>query len=229
MRTNRLLLTLTLAVISLISIGCSSGGGDSAPPPTDPTTEFSLFAPGAFTAGYTFSMNLSGSDSAGGTYTGIMATQTQAQSTFLGQDAIPALLQLQLTNTTTGASINSTTTGYYSTLASDRHYLGSSDSTQTTVSALTTAIPETAKIGQLGIIGTYTYNTGDVQEQSWRLDDGGNGLAKYVVQSTFKDQFGSLLQTTTTTATIDSTGVSHGGQIVIFDAPSGITITLNGS
>ena len=34
MRTNRLLLTLTLAVISLISIGCSSGGGDSAPPPT---------------------------------------------------------------------------------------------------------------------------------------------------------------------------------------------------
>ena len=216
-----------LILFALILIqGCSSGGGDSVTP-TAPTTEFHLFPIGSFSAGYTDTQNLTGTDTAGGIYTGTLSSQTQAQSTFLGQAAVPILIQLQLTNTANGALVSSISTGYYSTSATDRHYLGSSDSTQTTVSAVTSAIPLTATIGSFGVIGTYTFNTGNVVEQSWRLDDGGNGLAKRVLLSTLKNQFNQVEFSTTTTSTIDTSGNFITTQLVIYYPSTGITITLN--
>ena len=65
MRTNRLLLTLTLAVISLIIIGCSSGGGDSTPAPTPPDTVFSLATLQSTTVGTVYNTQLTGSDTNG--------------------------------------------------------------------------------------------------------------------------------------------------------------------
>ena len=171
MRTNRLVLTLALIGTALISVGCSSGGGDSTTP-TDPTTVFQLFESGLFTTGHTSTTNYTGTDTAGGVYTATISSQTLAQSTFLGVPAIPILQQLQLTNTANGGFVSVVGTSYFSPLASDRHYLGYSDNTTSTVSSTTTAIPETAKIGNFGVIGTYTDNAGDIDVQSWRIDDG---------------------------------------------------------
>ncbi|MDB4575773.1 hypothetical protein N9112_02315 [bacterium] len=210
----------------IIIQGCSSGGGDSTSP-TDPNTVFQLFPTGYFTAGYTSTINYTGTDTAGSTYTGTVSKQTQAESTFLGVPAIPILYQIQITNTATGAFASGTSTEYFSTLATDRHYLGYSSNTTTTVSATTSPIPQTAKIGDFGIIGTYTDNAGNVDIQSWRIDDGGNGTANGVLLSNETDQFGNPTSSSVETTNIDASGNRLSEKLVIYYADSGITVTLN--
>ncbi|PCJ83691.1 MAG: hypothetical protein COA54_15050 [Thiotrichaceae bacterium] len=220
-------LALLLAVIAIQ--GCSSGGGDSAPPPTAPDTVFQLFPSNAFTTGSTDTINYTGTDTKGGVWNGTISSQVQSQSTFLGQPAIPVLTQLQLTNTANGAIISNIGTVYYTTTASDRRYLGYSDASSTTVSANTSTIPQTAKIGSFGVIGTYTDNAGAVDAQSWRLDDAGGGRAKVVQLSTEKDQFGNLDISSTTTSVIETSGNRISQTLVIFFANENVTLTLNGS
>lgn len=219
---------IVFAIITLLA-GCSGGGGDEGTTPTDPNTVFELFPSTFFTAGTTDTLNFTGTDTAGGVYTATISQQTQAQSTFLDQPAIPILLQLQLTNTANGGFVSNVGTGYYSVSAADRHYLGYSDASSTTVSAITTAIPQTAKIGDFGVIGTYTDNAGEVDIESWRLDDGGNGRAKLVNLSTSKDQSDNLILSSTTTSLIDTNGNVISITLVLFFANEGVTITLNGS
>lgn len=221
---NKYLILFVLLIIQ----GCSSGGGDSTTP-TDPNTVFQSFEAGVFTAGFTETINYTGTDTAGGVWSGTVSEQTQPQSTFLGQPAIPILVQVQLTNSANGAVLSTTGTNYWSTSASDRHYLGYSDTSSTTVSATTTAIPETVKIGDFGVVGTYTDNAGSVVVQTWRLDDGSNGLANIIRLITEKDQFGNLVTSSTSTTLIDTSGKTISRTLVQFFADSGETLTLNGS
>jgi len=219
-----------LILFALILIqGC--GGGDNATyvpsdVPTDPDTVFQLFETGYFTEGYTVTTNYTGSDTSGGNYTGTYSKQTLAESTFLGQPAIPILSELQITNTTTGASASAVGTEYFTPLATDRHYLGYSGDT-TTVSATTSAIPQTAKIGDFGDVGTYTDNAGYIDVQTWRLDDGGNGTADAVIQSHETDQFGNPTSSSIETVKIDENGNRLSSKIVIYYADIDITVTLN--
>jgi len=219
-----------LILFALILIqGC--GGGDNATyvpsdVPTDPDILFQLFETGYFTEGYTVTTNYTGSDTSGGNYTGTYSKQTLAESTFLGQPAIPILSELQITNTTTGASASAVGTEYFTPLATDRHYLGYSGDT-TTVSATTSAIPQTAKIGDFGDVGTYTDNAGYIDVQTWRLDDGGNGTADAVIQSHETDQFGNPTSSSIETVKIDENGNRLSSKIVIYYADIDITVTLN--
>lgn len=229
MRKNNYIIALGLLCLSALSISGCSSGDDGGVTPTDPNTVFELFPSAFFTAGTTDTLNFTGTDTAGGVYTAIVSEQTQAQSTFLGQPAIPILMQLELTNTASGGFASNVGTGYYSVSAADRHYLGYSDSLSTTVSAITTAIPQTALIGNFGVTGTYTDNAGDVDIQSWRLDDGGNGRAELVHLSTSKDQFDNLISSSTTTSLIDTNGNVISVTLELFLANEGVTITLNGS
>ena len=136
---------------------------------------------------------------------------------------------MQLTNTANGAFVSSTATVYHTASASDIHILGTSNSSTTTVSSTTNALPETAKIGDFGIVGTYTDNAGNVSQDSWRLDDGFNGRAKLVYLSTVTDQFGTLTLSTTTTDLIDTSGNLIAEELIAFYADIGVTLTLNGS
>jgi hypothetical protein len=111
-------------------------------------------------------------------------------------------------------------------LAVDRRYLGYSDSTTTTVSATTFAIPQTVKIGDFGNTGTYTDNVGAVEVKSWRVDDGGSGRAKLVYLSTDTDQFGNLETSSTTTDLIDTGGNVISEVVEVFFATLDITLTL---
>ena len=206
--------------------GCSSGGGDSNTP-TNPTIPFSLFPSNYFT-NYNKTINLSGSDTTGDKYTLVITEQTEAQSSFLGTPAIPILTQAQFTNTTTGGFTSFIRNDYFTTSASDRHYLGD-DGDSPTVSSLTTAIPQTATIGSFGAIGTYTDNAGEVETSSWRLDDGFNGKAKVVLLFNYKDQFGNATGSESQTYIIDESGNRISATVVFFDKASGITITLSGS
>ena len=218
-----------LVLFALILIqGCSSGGGDGSTA-TDPNTEFQIFPSGYFTAGYADTINYTGTGTDGSSYTASVSEQTQTQSTFLGQSAIPILEQLQVTNISTGATASGIGTEYYSTDPNDRHFLGESSTTTTTVTAVTTAIPQTAKIGDIGIVGTYTDNAGNVTERSWRLDDGLNGRAKRFVLTTERDQFGIVTTTIAVTNLIDTSGNVISSNVVISYLDLGVTLTLNGS
>lgn len=214
-----------ILLVLILTQGCSSGGGDSTAP-TDPNTVFQLFPTAFFTPGYTETTNLTGNDTSGGTYTATVSEETQAESTFLGVPAIPILQQLQIQNTATGAFASAVGTAYWTPLATDRHYLGYSGTT-TTVSATTSAIPQTAKIGDFGVVGTYTDNAGDIDVQSWRIDDGGNGNANIVLLSNETDQFGNPTASSVQTSKIDVTGNTLSLKLVIYYADSGITVTLN--
>jgi hypothetical protein len=214
-------------ILTLSACGGGSGSGDSDFKPTDPSTEFRSSPAGYFTPGGSSTQNCSGEDSDGDKYTAVFSAQTQAKTTFLGTPAIPIVSQLQLTNTSTGAFVSNIGTTYASTSEQDRRYLGYSAASTTTVSATTSTLPRTMKIGDFGITGTYTDNAGNVDVKSWRVDDGGSGKAKVVSLSTVKDQFGNLVTSSITTSTIDTNGNVTSQMIDIFYADFGVTLTLN--
>ena len=223
MKLLKLSSSFVLLIPLLLNLGCSSSGDDS----TDPTTDFALFPASTFTAGYTETRYLSGPDSTGERYTGTLSTQTQPTSTYFGQPAIPIVIEAQFTNTATGLNIADISTGYYSTSANDRHYLGFDSPIETTVSAVTSAIPQTAQIGDFGAIGTYTFNSGNVAELSWRLDDDGNDLAKRFIHTTFKDQLNNIIFSKTSTSTIDISGNFITTQLVYYFSDTDWAITLD--
>ena len=222
------LLICSFSILTLSACGGgSSGGGDSTFEPTDPNTEFRLFPVGYFTPGGSSTQNCTGKDSDVDKYTAVFSAQTQAETIFLGVPAIPIIVQVQLTNTSTGAFVSNIGTSYASSSELDRHYLGYSDASTTTVSATTSSLPLTVKIGDFGITGTYTDNAGNVEVISWRIDDGGGGRAEIVSLSTDTDQFGYLVTSSITTGTIDTGGNVISEVVEIFYADLGVTLTLN--
>ena len=225
---NALLCSFCLITLSACGGGSSGGSDDdSSFEPTDPNTVFRTFPAGYFTPGESSTQNCTGEDSDGDNYSAAVSAQTQAETTFLGVPAIPIVALLQLTNTSTGAFASNLGTSYASTSELDRRYLGYSDDTTTTVAATTSSLPQTVKIGDFGITGTYTDNAGNVEVKSWRVDDGGSGRAKLVSLSTDKDQFGNLVTSSITTDLIDTNGNVISEVVEIFYADFGVTLTLN--
>ena len=67
-----------LVLFALILIqGCSSGGGDGTTPIV-PDTVFQLFEAGSFTDGFKVTWNVTGIDTEGGVWSGIIYEETQA-------------------------------------------------------------------------------------------------------------------------------------------------------
>jgi len=217
-----------LVLFALILIqGCSSGGGDSTAPIV-PDTVFQLFEAGSFTDGFKETWNVTGTDTAGGVWSGVFDEEVQAEVTYDSQPAMPILTLVQLTESSSNGKIDNLNVDFWSTSASDRRFLGSNDliSGTMTVSATTAAIPETAKIGDSGAVGTYLDSAGSVEVISWRLDDGGNGQAKVVQLVTEKDQAGILVSSSTTTTLIDTSGNAISKTLEIYTADTGVTLTL---
>lgn len=218
---------LFVGVLCVVLTACGSSGGGTPSTPTDPETVFSLFDPLAFTAGPSLTLNLTGSDTVGGVYQGTAVAQVLADTIFLGEAAVPQQTQLELVNTTDSSTISETDIDYYSTSATDRRLLGREDNDSFTVSAVTTAIPQTAKIGDAGNVGTYTNNAGEVDTITWRLEDGFNGRAKFLLLETTKDQFGNLISNQTTTSLIETDGSSASITLELYLAAFDATLSLN--
>ena len=229
---NRSIISTIFVSLLLSACGGSGGGRDDDSSadgfvPTDPSTVFNLFSADFFTPGNSAALTCSGRDDSGDRYTSTISSETLPETTFLGVPAIPILVQVQIKNTSSGGEINNAGTGYYSTDASDRRYLGFAGDTATVPPVINFTIPSTAKIGEDGDIGEYTDNAGFVETISWRLEDGGNGRAKKVEVKIEVDQLDSLVSSITETTLIDPDGTGVATTLEIFDAVLGETTTFD--
>jgi len=213
----KLFANLTIAVLLLIALsGCGGGGSDFVP--TDPNTVFEIEKPGGQSIGSSDSYTLSGTDSDGDRWTLSISSQVQADTTFLGESVRSIYAIGQLTYLPTGGIANTSVIVYYKYEANGFYLIGDSGDT-TTIANTAKLVPYTGMIGDLGEIGTYTNNVGDVTTETWELSDGGNGLANWIVRSTTFDQYGNLIIGTVESALInpDGTVVSRKATLSYYD------------
>lgn len=223
----KLLIAATVAVLlGACGSGGGGGGGSSSSPAAVPT--FQLFPSGHFSNGYTETYQLSGSDTAGGTYTATLSETTQAQTIFNGQPAIPVQLIIEVKDAKTGTSIVSrTSTGYFSTDNGSRMYLGYVDSTGAAFTgAPISVIPQSATIGFSGALGSYTSSLTGVTI-IWQLTNANNGLANLVISwTTTKQWSGEGIYT------IDQSGSRKSLTLIVIihlTTGSDLSITLSGN
>jgi len=218
--------------IAFALYGCGGGGGGSAPTgttggtPTDTSIDFSLFPADYFTS-YNVSADLTGNDNKGSTITGRITEQLQAQTTFMGAAALPVVAQTQFT-ASNGGFAAATVTSYFSTDASSRKFLGVSGDVVTASSSSTFVIPQTANIGDSGVMGTYTDNAGFVTSVTWRLEDGLNGNAKLVILNLTMNN-AVVDNTLTSTYLIQPDGTRLSVEIVTLNVNVSLIVTLRGT
>ncbi len=193
--------------------------------PTDININFKLFPDDYFT-GYDVYAALVGSNNKGQSYTGSITEKTLAVTTFLGESAIPVESKTEFTITNGGFG-SATLKNYYSVNADDRRFLGVGGNI-VTVSATTTPIPETARIGDSGMIGTYIDNANFETTLSWRLEDGFNGNAKLVLLNVTDKPSGDLDNRFTTTYLIQPDGSRLSVKLVTYNDNVNIEVTLEG-
>jgi len=233
---NRYKLVIASIMVVLLS-ACGSGGGGGggsststpAPTPTDTNLAFQSFPAGYFSSGYTETYQVTGSDTAGGTYTATLSSTTLAPTTFNGQPSIPVQKLVKITNTQTGAFVSGTGTDYFSTDSGSRMLLGyTDDSAEVTKIGLTmNIIPQSATIDDVGVIGSYT-GGGETDQITWQLTNANNGLANLVVNETTTIS-GSLDSSEEDSYVIDQSGNRKSLTVKIYYADTGIIITLSGN
>lgn len=226
-------------VVSLTACGGGGGGGGSssssaapAPIPTATNIPFTIVPASHYTSGYTKTFHLSGSDTAGGTYTATASTAIQPQTLYNGQPAIPVQIVVTITNTKTSGFGTVTGVGYYSANITSLMNLGYSDSIGNIYTATSlNVIPQTAMIGASGVIGTYSGSgtaAGKTLTASWQLTNANNGLANYIVTESF--YIGSTLDSSgQSTIVIDQQGNPQSMTMVVYLASNGVTMTLSGN
>ena len=88
-------------------------------------------------------------------------------------------------------------------------------------------IPQSAKIGDFGTVGTYS-GAGETTQIAWQLKNANNGLANQVISET-TTIFGNLEFSEETSYVIDESGNRKSVTAKIYYADSGITVTLSGN
>jgi len=217
--------------MTLISCG---GGGDGSPvlntggtgTPTDSNLNFQIF-PANYFVDYNVSVNLSGSDNQGNTYTGDSSDKTLPAVMFLGENSIPiqSIINFTISNGGSGSAIENQ---HFGTVVNDRRYLGV-DIDVVTVSATTTTIPPAAKIGDSGTVGTYIDNKAFVSIITWRLEDGLNGNAKLIIFNTTNNASDILDNTFTTTYIINPDGTRVSVEYKTFNDNVNLEVILSGT
>lgn len=224
-------LSQLIVLIAFFISGCgssstSTAGNPGAGAPTNTNIDFNLFPPNFFN-GYNVATSLVGTDNIGLTYTGSISEKTLTPSVFLSKSSIPLETKIEF-RASNGGFADALINTHYSSDPNNRELLGV-DGDIVTVSANTTVIPETAKIGDSGMIGTYVDSRGFETSLSWRLDDGQNGNAKLVLLNNTNDQLGTLDNTVSTSYLIQPNGNRISIELITFNINVNIEVTLNGT
>lgn len=224
-------LAVLVSALTLVACGSSSSSDSSNTTTTSSTASFRAFPPGYFSKDYSLTYHLTGSSSGGANLKATVTRATGSQTTFSDQPAIPVQTSLQITNTSNGAIVTTTSTNYFTTDSTSRMLLGSTgvSTGKYTATSLNT-IPQTATIGDGGTIGTYQ-GTGDAlgrtKTATWELANANNGLAKLIITTSIYKN-GTLWASQKNTSVIDQQGHRKSLKVETFAASTGLTITLKG-
>lgn len=226
MRRNIFNAMIGLFVVLVFSLaGCGGGGGGSTTPiPTPAATVFNMNKYTSLSTGPVFSFNLSGTDTAGASYTGSMSMTVDGPVVFETINTIKKRTLLTLNKTGVGSVLNSVATSYFRQSDSSL-YKTVYNSGVTAVPTAYNALPATITIGDFGAGSTLSYSNGATISGTWQVQDGGSGLAKLIIIS----------NTNSALSEQDSIFINTAGDVIsaelkIYNFPSsGITTTLTAS
>lgn len=221
--TTKLKKTLVMLLFTTAMFGCGGGGGGSTPAPT-PTPAGTVFDLGKFTSlatGTSYSITYTGTDTAGGSYTGSQQSTVAGTTTFEGRSVIQRNMVMNITKTGVGVVLSTTAQSYYN---ADRTLYKTVYSNGVFATPTTTfALPTTAQIGNFAG-QALSYSNGNSLTQAWQVTDAGNSVANIIVTSTT-----NLGLSEVDTIAVTTTGTFLSLKNVIYNFPSaGVTTTLNG-
>lgn len=207
--------------------GCSSGGSGGDNSSTD--VLFSTTPDGYYQEGYKESYSITGTDTRGGRYTGNFYINTRERTMIDGSNLTPLESLFNLTNTANNVFISALSTTY---IGLDKNPVlminHESGVTYTPVSIGRT--PETAEIGSIGALTTWSGDDGTVMSGNWALEKNENAnLADLVSMMTIKNQLNEIIVYQEMIQTIEKTGAKRGLKIKWQYPGTGLVINLTGT
>ncbi len=213
-----------IPLVIFFTLVVSACGGGSDAPATDPNTIFTLFDMNVVKAGTNKSFTISGSDTAGLTYTGTVSLVDRGLTTFMSQSVRRTDFVASIA---VGNSGFATATDSVYGDPSTRAVLFKEDDTGFTCTSSTSAtIPNTAKPGDFGNTSSLTCADGSTETGAWRLQALTNGQAKLIYTFTYLDSLGNPDGTEEYSYIIDTSG-NVLSAVFTFNDPSGLVVTLN--
>lgn len=224
-KTIKNLFFLTLIVSALCSCGDSGNNDDSS------NKVYQLFPTNYLSANFNEDYTLTGTDQIGIPYDATYHVEARAETTFNKTAVIPVFEYLKFKNLLTRLSLVIPSTTYYATSLSTLEIIGLSDTLNglDTALATTTIIPQTAKIGDSGDIGTYIDNVGNTTIYNWKLTRAPKGHAHLTLYGSITDQFDELTGSVETTYEINSEGERSNIYITLFYKKQNTTLEFSGS
>lgn len=222
---------LVLALfVSLIVAGCGggSGGSDTGTPIVGNTTVYSTDKLFPLTSTATSSFTLTGSDNKGGAWTGSWLLRGDGQTVYEGKNVTKITQQiiLKLTGPSGSATTSSNVASYYNADRSLYKAIYSGTASGYAVQTNDFIPPLSYKFGDVvtgPALTTIINGVTDHQTATFRITDGGNGNAKVT---------GTVTLTSGTTGTTEQI-INPTGELLsikmVFNYPSGLIVTLNGS
>ena len=221
---------LALLFIALLALaGCGSGdsGGGTSTPAVVNTTTFSTAKMFPMTATPATSFTLSGSDNAGGTWSGSWQLRGDGQTVYEGQNLIKTTQQIQLA-LKGGSSSASTVVSYYKPDYSLYKAVYSGSTSGYAVQTNSFTAPLSYKIGDVitgPALTSYINGVTEHQTTTYQVTDGGNGNAKVTTTVAYTSGF----STATTELVISPAGDLLSLKMVINYPNLGKTVTLYGT
>lgn len=214
-----------VALIGLVMFGlagCGGGGGGTTPTPEQNTTVYPASKYTSLVTGTTLGFNLTGTDSAGGAYTGTIQTNVVGPTTINSVNVTERDSIITLTKTGVGVVLSTTEKAYYKSDRTLDEVVFTNGVTATPTS--TFSLPTTLSVGNFAG-QSLSYSNGNSLTSTWQVVDAGNGNASVVVSSMANSAL-SEVDTLTITASGDTPTITE----VIYNFPtSGVTTTLHGT
>ena len=218
---SSLIQTLMILLFTSVLFACGGGESTSAPTSTQSETTFDLGKYVSLTTGTSYTLNFTGSDTTGATYTGTDQCNVVGITTFEGKNVIQRNHVLNLMKNGAGVIAAGIVSEFYNT---DRTlykevYSNGIVNTSTNIFVLPLTVQPGNFAGQ-SISSSY----GTCTTQTWQVNDAGNSTASIMITTTTNQKKSGV-----DTLIITTTGALLSLKQVLYDFPSvGVTTTLNG-
>ena len=195
-----------LIFIAFVFAGLSGCSSNESSDPED--TLYQLFPNGYFSEGFREEYGVSGTSPSGLTLEGTHLELTAEEQSFNGEQVSVVRTQNDWVDNQTNQQFSNAALSFYSTVSADRKLVGSEDLITGVVSSSTSEerLPESASIGESGLVGSYTDTAGSSIMQTWRLEEANDGFAKIIWASQVRDDQGNLILEGETAYIIDRDG-----------------------